>query len=425
MVHLGKVKHEEPTTHSVSAPDFASSGLPAGYEALYNNNPYLNYEYQLSGWDKIGNALGFRTSEDRTREEYAQRSKEYIAQLQALAREEEYNSESAQSERLKEAGINPALNGVNPSQASEFNESPMTLPDIQRNNADDVNSFFSTFTGIINTILGVGQGLLSLNRNHLDNLQAKVDLNNDIFGFGKALGVDLANTDDVRGLFGDNSEGLNTTAIVTQKLKSLGFSNREAKKYAYAFNQGYSYKDSVKGQKEIVGSYNDLSDATKRYASNRSIGASGLQISPVLSQTLGLISDYELQVMKLQMKYQSEYYDSINGKLKAGAENKQNRYSSDYYATASGNLKGNAENVSNEYTSQSLGAYTNGDYFKIKAEYDSMMINYQKDLIKLNQNIFNKIDDKHPIFKSLVLSGITGLQQLAADPLSVVGSIIK
>ncbi len=384
------------------APDFERSGLPESYRPLWNSNPFVNYQYQLGLWDKIGNFLGFRTSEDRTREEYAQRSNEYIAQLQSLAREEEYNSESSQSERMKQAGINPALNGVNPSQASELNESPMTLPDITRNNADDVTSAFSTFTNIISTILGVGQGILSLNRNHLDNLKANVDLNNDIFGFGKALGVDLANTDDVRGLFGDNSEGLNTTEIVTQKLKRLGFSNREAKKYAYAFNQGYSYKDSVKGQKEIVGSFNDLSDASKRYASNRSIGASGLQISPVLSQTLGLISDYELQVMKLQMKYQSEYFNSINGKLKAGAENTQNRY-----------------------TSQSLGAYTNGDYFKIKAEYDSMMINYQKDLIKLNQNIFNKIDDKHPIFKSLVLSGITGLQQLAADPLSVVGSITK
>ncbi len=401
MVHHRKQDNES-ASPSVTAPDFASSGLPAGYEALFNNNPYINYEYQQSAWDKIGNFFGFRTSEDRTREEYAQRSKEYIAQLQALAREEEYNSESAQSERQKEAGINPALNGVNPSQASEFNESPMTLPDIQRNNADDVNSFFSTFTGIVNTILGVGQGILSLNRNHLDNLKAKVDLNNDIFGFGKTLGIDMVNTDDVRGLFGDSTEGLNTTEIVTNKLKSLGFSNREAKRFAYAFNQGYSYKDSVKGQREIVGSYNDLSDATKRYASNRSIGASGLQISPALSETLGVISDYEMQVMKLQLKYQSEYYNTISGKL-----------------------KGHAENTSNSYTSQSLGAYTDGDYFKIKAEYDSMMINYQKDLIKLNQNIFNKIDDKHPIFKSLVLSGITGLQQLAADPLSVVGSITK
>lgn len=394
-------KHDnEPASPAVTAPDFASTGLPAGYEALYNNNPYLNYEYQSSAWDRIGNFFGFRTSEDRTREEYAQRSKEYIAQLQALAREEEYNSESAQSERQKEAGINPALNGVNPSQASEFNESPMTLPDIQRNNADDVNSFFSTFTGIINTILGVGQGILSLNRNHLDNLQAKIDLNNDIFGFGKSLGIDLANTDDVRGLFGDSMEGLNTTEVVTNKLKRLGFSNKEAKKYAYAFNQGYSYKDSVKGQKELVNDFNDLSKSSKQYVSNKSIGASGLQISPALSETLGVISDYEMQVMKLQLKYQSDYYNTISGKL-----------------------KGHAENTSNSYTSQSLGAYTEGDYFKIKAEYDSMMINYQKDLIKLNQNIFNKIDDKHPIFKSLVLSGITGLQQLAADPLSVVGSI--
>lgn len=89
---------------------FESSGLPESYRKLYESNPYANYQYQLGFWDKIGNLFGFRTSEDRTREEYAQRSNEYISQLQSLAREEEYNSEAEQSKRQKEAGLNPALN---------------------------------------------------------------------------------------------------------------------------------------------------------------------------------------------------------------------------------------------------------------------------------------------------------------------------
>ncbi len=380
--------------------DFASSGLPAGYEGLYNSNPYQNYQYQLGWWDKVGNFLGFRTSEDRTREEYAQRSAEYINQLQSLAREEEYNSESAQSQRQKEAGINPALNGVNPSQASELNESPMSLPDITRNNADDVSSAFSTFTGIINTILGVGQGILSLNRTHLDNLSQKLRLDNDVYNFGKLIGLDSVTTDGVKSLFGDDPEGLNSTASIYHNFRKLGFGRKASRQFAFWFNQGVSHRDSVSGQKKVVKDYNELSDESVRYEKNKFKGASGLSISPELSHTLGVISDYELKVMQLQLKYQSDYYNTISGKL-----------------------KGKAENVSNEYTSQSLGAYTKGDYFKIKADYDAMMINYQKDLIKLNQNIFNKIDDKHPIFKSLVLSGLSGLQQMASDPLSVVGTI--
>ena len=380
--------------------DFASSGLPAGYEALYNSNPYQNYQYQLGWWDKVGNFLGFRTSEDRTREEYAQRSNEYINQLQSLAREEEYNSESSQSERMKEAGINPALNGVNPSQASELNESPMSLPDITRNNADDVNSAFSTFTGIINTILGLGQGILSLNRTHLDNLSQKLRLNNESYNFGKLIGLDSVTTDGVKSLFGDDPEGLNSTESIYHNFRKLGFGRKAARQFAFWFNQGVSSRDSVAGQKKVVTDYNDLSDETARYEKNKRIGVSGLSISPALSETLGAISDYELKVMKLQLKYQSEYYENIKGKMAA-----------------------DAENMKNNYTTGSLKPYTEGDYFKIKAEYDSMMVKYQKDLIKLKQNVFNQIDVKHPLYKALLVAGFSGLETMASNPLSIVNSV--
>lgn len=379
---------------------FSETGLPSGYEKLYNSNPYINYEYQQSAWDKIGNFFGFRTSEDRTREEYAQRSKEYIAQLQSLAREEEYNSEAEQSKRQKEAGLNPALNGVNPSQASEMTETPMTLPDIQRNNGDDVSSFFGTFTNIVSSVIGLGSGLLSMQGQRNNNVLSRLSNIKDIYTFGKELGLDLSNESDVNSLFGVPSNGLRTTEFLQSRLRKMGFSRRDAKRFAVSFNQGLSYRDSLKGSKELLNDYNEVSNATKRFYSNLGQGINGTNIQKYTQETLGIISQYELEVMKLQNKYQSQYYNTVSGILKGRAENAQNKFTQEY----------------NEELSKSKVA-------KIRAEYEITMSNYQKDMVKLQQNVFNQIDNSHPILKTLTLSGLSGLQGLASNPLSLVSAI--
>lgn len=379
---------------------FSESGLPSGYEKLYNSNPYINYEYQQSAWDKIGNFFGFRTSDDRTREEYAQRSNEYIAQLQSLAREEEYNSEVEQSKRQKEAGLNPALNGVNPSQASEMTETPMTLPDIQRNNGDDVSSFFGTFTNIVSSVIGLGSGLLSMQGQRNNNVLSRLSNIKDIYSFGKELGLDLSNESDVNALFGVPSNGLRTTEFLQSRLRKMGFSRRDAKRFAVSFNQGLSYRDSLKGSKELLNDYNEVSNATNRFYSNLGQGINGTNIQKYTQETLGIISQYELEVMKLQNKYQSDYYNTVSGILKGGAENAQNKFTQE----------------SNEELSKSKIA-------KIRAQYEVTMSNYQKDMVKLQQNVFNKIDNSHPILKTLTLSGLSGLQGLASNPLSLVSAI--
>lgn len=382
------------------APNFESSGLPDSYRKLYESNPYVNYQYQLGLWDKIGNFLGFRTSEDRTREEYAQRSNEYISQLQSLAREEEYNSESEQAKRQKEAGLNPALNGVNPSQASEMNETPMSLPDIQRNNGDDVSSAFGTFTNIVSSVIGLGSGLLSMQGQRNNNVLSRLSNIKDIYSFGKELGLDLSNESDVNALFGVPSNGLRTTEFLQSRLRKMGFSRRDAKRFAVSFNQGLSYRDSLKGSKELLNDYNEVTNATKRFYSNLGQGINGTNIQKYTQESLGIISQYELDVMKLQNKYQSDYYNTVSGILKGGAENAQNKFTQE----------------SNEELSKYKVA-------KIRAQYEVTMSNYQKDMAKLQQNVFNKIDDSHPILKSLTLSGLSGLHGLASNPLSLVSAI--
>lgn len=93
-----------------------------GYEDAAKANPYLTSTYKTSAWENIARALGFRTGFDKYETDRMSKAYEYSAQLTNQMREEEYNSEASQVARQRAAGINPDLNGITSSQASESTE---------------------------------------------------------------------------------------------------------------------------------------------------------------------------------------------------------------------------------------------------------------------------------------------------------------
>lgn len=145
-----KNKRSSDTSPSVDTSSFSDDPT---YQALLEANPYKNTDYQLGIWDKIGNAFGFRTAEDKRFDEMQQASNEYASQLATMKREEEYNSESSQVARAKAAGLNPDLTGVQNAQASEFNE-PETTPTV-----DDGSGNFAAARQVVQDLSG---GLLNI-----------------------------------------------------------------------------------------------------------------------------------------------------------------------------------------------------------------------------------------------------------------------
>lgn len=114
------------------------------YEDLVNSNPYENQDYHQSVLDRFGNFFGFRTKEDKRKEDLALRSSEFLSQVDSLAREEEYNSEFEKMLRLRKAGVNTDLQGIDSaSQASEFTE-PESTPEAPSSDGDNVTSIFSS-----------------------------------------------------------------------------------------------------------------------------------------------------------------------------------------------------------------------------------------------------------------------------------------
>lgn len=125
------------------------------FEDVVRTNPYANFSYQNGLWDKIGDALGFRTNQDKVRDQFALASAEYNAQAVQNMSEEEYNSESSQVARLRAAGLNPDLQGVNPSSATEFAQEQVT-PDLSSNsNAETAQSIIMNMITLATGSLGL------------------------------------------------------------------------------------------------------------------------------------------------------------------------------------------------------------------------------------------------------------------------------
>lgn len=84
-------------------------------------NPYLSSTRKESPLEALMSFFGFRTAFDKDQENRAQAFRDYNAQVAQLASEDEYNSPAAQAQRMRAAGLNPDLQGVEGVQAaSEF-----------------------------------------------------------------------------------------------------------------------------------------------------------------------------------------------------------------------------------------------------------------------------------------------------------------
>lgn len=156
------------------------------YKGLAEANPYSDVQYQLGWWDRLGNTLGFRTQEDKRREELAQASAEYNSQLASLESEDKYNSPKAQAERMRAAGQNPDLLGTGEvAEAAQFNE-PETTPEVpgQTNQeaaaqvgraitttATSLMSAATTAMGLIQSGINLEMTLNQAESQRLDNFQ--------------------------------------------------------------------------------------------------------------------------------------------------------------------------------------------------------------------------------------------------------------
>lgn len=101
-----KKKTPNEDVYSVDSGKYGSA-----YSSVVSANPYANMDYRQSFWQKVLSGLGFRTNYDAYKESMALQAKEYDAQMAQKAYNEQFDSALAQTQRLREAGINPDIAG--------------------------------------------------------------------------------------------------------------------------------------------------------------------------------------------------------------------------------------------------------------------------------------------------------------------------
>lgn len=356
-----------PSTEGWGNKDFAS---------LAANNPVLQYQYTPGWWDKIGNFFGFRTGEDKWRDDTAAKAADYEAQLRQLDAQQQYNSAEEQAQRMRDAGINPNLSGgVTPGEAGEFDNQAVAGQDTPKGaTMGEVNNMFlqglNVATSAISTVGSAVTTAISM-MEKLQNYKIKeADENEkrrkDIFQFFHDYMVNrMSINDKTQQAFDEQYGGFENEKgkfLNSERVKNL-WNTKKERNIAWEAWQYWQNMPSI-----IADRYEEGSRQSKAYIEGYQ-GISNYVSMP--EEAMRDVSKFYWTTYKLMHKYQADYFTGANGGYKALSENSKykwdwqyftnlnpvtdanavnfsNKYAIDYWNTANGTLKGQRENAMNQ-----------------------------------------------------------------------------
>lgn len=339
------------------------------FEQMARNNPYLNYNYELGLWDRIGNTFGFRTNEDKVREQMEQASRDYNAQLYQLQSEDQYNSPSEQANRMRQAGMNPDLLGTDSvAPAGEFAQE-QTSPDLSSNDNTQVLSTASNILWqTVNGGFSIAEGLFNIENIQLDQFTKIRDIASGIMNDVSSLGGNLdqlkANprTGDVyTDLLTNGDASYNPYGHLPFRPKTI---SKVQDMFPLVRNSIYRKSGYYKQANDMVTFRNGANDGNARFADSDGKGGSILDQQDRVLQIIvegqqkfqKEIFDFNLSALKNQLKYDADYFMNARGSTAANAFNNENAYNSAYFGGLNGTLAAEAQNTQAENTTKEIRA---------------------------------------------------------------------
>lgn len=334
---------------SASDPTF-SSAFQDRADAI--NSAYSGDQIGDTFSDKLANWFGFRSSADKARMELEQRRREALLQLKTTESEQEYNSEAAKAARMRQAGINPDLQGLGEaSEASEFNE-PEAAADLSGlTTASDV---LQGFSGALSSALSMYASIQSLRENGIRISNEELRFADESSGHTLNLIKSLYSKEGFRKYFeGETDDSGNSvfTSIPDKALRDLGVRSRRARKAI--ISRSNSLMNSFLGQTEKYKNFGEYLSAQSGYLKEANAWfrpSSDLFASDKdISNTLRFVAAFERRLILAQSKYQAEYFENASGKAKGEAEANSSAFQRDYYAVLSGKSRAEYENSAAEF----------------------------------------------------------------------------
>lgn len=208
---------------------------PAGVDPeQWAANPYSEFDYRKSGWQKILEGFGFRTNFDAYSESMALQAREYAASLADKAHNEQYDSAAAQAARERSAGLNPDLAGnVDAGSSSPLADdgNPPVAPSSDFDSFAQFGSIFLEGLNMASALAGQGFNIASI----VEDIRGK-KISNDVGLLDEAFKGMLALTspEDMDNFM--NSD-MSVQAVNYEKGLSELFGKRRAKKLVSAVNR--------------------------------------------------------------------------------------------------------------------------------------------------------------------------------------------
>lgn len=314
------------TEHVVTDMGEAPSGVDP---QQWSSNPYAEFDYRHTGWQKMLESFGFRTNYDAFKESMAMQAREYAASLADKAHNEEFDSAAAQAARERAAGINPDLAGnVDAGSSSPLTDdgNPPIAP--EGFGMDNPMAFGSAIMSGITSIFGLAQSGVGVAQMFADYKSQVLD--NDKKALGNAVDALLASS---YGSTGENSDDELYRIFGNDKNSMLYriYGKRGARRYHSAVN---ALRTSLLGQSKEYGMRGERAHAKSDYYD---IAASPgySEFTPMLKIVRGELSYYNYEAEKIAK--QTGVYKNLNEQYReSNVVPSKNEFESEYYQAADG-----------------------------------------------------------------------------------------
>lgn len=320
--------------------------------------------YGKKSVDSSGNVYGISTSGtgifgNFTKEDEARYSRE-MAQAQTLADIEimkyqnEYNSPVAQSQRMREAGINPDLNGIDNMGSAGASAASGASPS-GANPTETMSNVVTSAFDAFGLALNVCQGLMNFQSAQEAIQSQKIDnmIKTDSFALDylvSTLTPDSFNEDGT--LFGDRSSSILSSSRAFAK-KAFGWNNRQSKRFEN------SVQRALTNPKFLENFYRSMNSAE----SNR---------QSYLAQTTGDMYSMQDRTMRILL---DELIREQNKAIKSGYRRQSfmNDYDADFYGALDAGSFADRQNIQNVYDSAEMRSefYSKSFYYNLNKRLNS------------------------------------------------------
>ena len=294
------------------------------------NNPWLagnQKQFSPNFWQSIAEAFGDTSARDRYNAELTSNRSQWLSEFLERMRQQDYNESSIGKEIQLEraAGLNPDLTGVNGSLSASENDQP-----IGNNPQMSDSSFIPDAANIGMSLLGgvfsVFSNIQSLKSQSIDNKLKSIQLGSNFSDIAKSVLTDslteywngLDNPGEVSKVFDDGTWIDGLTSKLSGRLKNLPISSKSRRQIRgiiddliYSKESGYKEYTSW-FQKTVNDTVSDLRESRNRRAKSSALPGSNLADSRALdflsTEVYKPIIDAELELNKIQLKYNKDYF---------------------------------------------------------------------------------------------------------------------